>query len=568
MNRNWLVRTRSRQVLGPFNQQELYDQLRQNTFGTEDEIASPGRPWISARTLLNHDFDEVTRTSAQFNTRTINLSKDSEELITPSPSSTNTPTPTRSFTPVEIIQGEPLRSRSVVAHEPWSQPHPLTSPEHLKKQSRILQKKSPLLTAIFLALVIVFIFQMLPKERSSPTLSLATKLGVASDTPFLRNIYELIGRNETAKALEELSLYHQGRPSELDYLIPYAALLIMENHNHDQARSHLDKVLTSQVSNPLKAKAHLWYGYSLLANEEDDFGESHFLESLQLSPNDPATRFNLGRTYIKQQRYAHALDYLQLAEVEVPDLWLIHIYKGFAKTELGKREEARASFRLAIDASPDRWLSYIYYSLFLLGSRDYNEARLTLRKMLTRDPLFEIFSPAPWGFYQEGVDYKEYLNVFSQVMGNTREDEKELGTTFIAFLMNGNGPVENQRLQMLADKGGLMNRVIALGALLRSEPKNDDLRRSLVRLGGNLSEFGPYGYVIRAEAKSRLGNLSEAQVDLNSALLAEPKSAAAHLLQYKLYKVQNKKEEANREIQTILSYHPNYIPAIKALQEL
>ncbi|NBT58976.1 hypothetical protein EBT16_09360, partial [bacterium] len=70
-----------------------------------------------------------------------------------------------------------------------------------------------------------------------------------------------------------------------------------------------------------------------------------------------------------------------------------------------------------------------------------------------------------------------------------------------------------------------------------------------------------------AEARTRLGNLTEAQQDLNSALLAEPKSAAARLLQYRLYSVQNRKEDASRELQTILSYHPNYVPAIKALQE-
>ncbi|NBT59762.1 tetratricopeptide repeat protein, partial [bacterium] len=351
----------------------------------------------------------MTRTSIPQTTKTLKI-PDLE--LTPTPSSeAHTPTPSMTQTPVEIYREvTPLPVQDT----------PIRVSENLRSYEKPGQRKMPILTAVFLVALIGLIIQMNARKSTQPTPSLATKIGSSSEKPFTRNIYDLIAKNESSKALEELAKYHQTGPEDLDYLIPYAALLIHENQNHDSARSHLDKVLTSSVGNQLKAKAHLWYGYSLLATEEEDFGESHFLEALQLNPNDPAARFNLGRTYIKQQKYAHALDYLQLAEVEVPDLWLIHIYKGRAKVALGKLDEARASFRLAIDSSPDRWLGYVYYSMFLLGSKDLNEARLTLRKMLTRDPLFEYFSPSPWGFYQEEIDYQEYLAAFSKVMAQAR----------------------------------------------------------------------------------------------------------------------------------------------------
>jgi len=553
--------------LGPFTQQELYEQLKQRAFSSEDEIASPGKPWISAQTLLNFDFEEVTRTSAQFNTRTIKLTAESEETPTPGSYSTPTPTPSTTLTPAQLFdEAKPLTAQEKLNQRWHSQSKP-SFEKGVVIETNSFRRRAPILTAIFIALVGGLIIQMTLKRNSQTTPPLSTKLASSSETPFLRNIYDLIGRNEYGKALEELPKYHQTNPVDLDYLIPYAALLIIENQNHDQARSHLEKVLTAQISNSLKAKAHLWYGYSLLSNEEDDFGETHFLEALQLLPNDPAARFNLGRTYIKQQKYDHALDYLQLAEVEVPDLWLIHIYKGRAKVALGKTDEARASFRLAIESSPDRWLSYQYYGLFLLATKDLNEAKLTVQKMLTRDPNFELFSPPPWGYYQESIDYRQYLKTYMDVMEHTRDGEQELGKVFISFLLNGNGPVENNRLQMMAERGGLPTRVLALSALLRSDSKPEDIRRSLVRLGGNLSEFGPYAYVIRADAKLRLGNITEAQQDLNLALLAEPKSASARFLQYKILKLLNRKEDANRELQTLLSYHPNYILAIRALQE-
>lgn len=566
--RNWLVRTRSRQVLGPFSQHELYDQLKQNLFTADDEIACNGKQWISAQTLLTHDFDEVTRTSAQVNTRTVKVPQDLDETPTPTPGSqlTPTPTPSATLTPVEFYREVKPVSVEQRVDTSWGTQNPPLSTETYSA-AKPAHRKAPLLTALFLVLIMGFIIQMALKRPQTLPSPVSSKLTSNSETPFIRNIYDLIAKHETTRALEELSKYHQMNPTDVDYLIPYAALLVLENNSHNQARMHLEKVLTSNVGPTLKAKAHLWYGYSLLSDEAEDFGESHFLEALQLSPNDPAARFNLGRAYIKQNKFAHALDYLQLAEVEVPDLWLIHIYKGRAKVALGKLDEARAAFRLAIESSPDRWLSYIYYALFLQGTKDLNEARLTLQKMLTRDPSFEMYSPPPWGFYQEEIDYQEYLTAYTNVMAHTREEEQELGKVFISFLMNGNGPQENNRLQMMAERGSLPTRVLALSTLLLSSPKPDDLRRSLVRLGGNLSEFGPYAYVIRAEAKTRLGNMGEAQQDLNSALLAEPKSAAAHLLQYRLYTLLNKRDEAYRELQTILSYHPNYIPAIRALQD-
>jgi len=568
--RHWLVRTKTKNILGPFTQAELFEQLKRHHFQGDDEIASvarPGRAWISAQTLLNRDVEEVTCTSTPLQTRTVRMNETEH---------TPTPTPSTTITPMEMIRendfSPSVEERAVeklAIEELTREKLQWPAPQLRKSIPKTTKALSPalVLSVVFVLALATFIYQMSQKQKETVSLSaISSQLRNPSEAPFLREVYELIGRDETSAALAQLTRYHQTSPKDFDYLIPYAALLIHENKNHAQARLHLDKILTESVSSALKAKAHLWYGYSLLASDEEDLGESHFLEALQLSPNDPAARFNLGRTYIKLQKYEHAIDYLQLAEVEVPDLWLIHIYKGRAKDALGKLDEARASFRSAIEYSPDRWLSYIYYAVFLLNVNDTNEARLTLQKMLTRDPSFEHFSPSPWGFYQEELDYQEYLEAFQKVMMKNRE-EYDIGKVYISFLLNGKGPVENQVLQRMAEKGSPLARVLALNTLIKMEPKEEELRRALVRLSGNLSEFGPYAYVIRAEAKTRLGNLVEAQQDLKLALLTEPKSAAAHFLQYKLYRIQNKKSEATQELQTILSYHPNYIPAIRAASE-
>ena len=85
----------------------------------------------------------------------------------------------------------------------------------------------------------------------------------------------------------------------------------------------------------------------------------------------------------------------------------------------------------------------------------------------------------------------------------------------------------------------------------------------LERLPSNLNDFGYYAYVIRADVKRELGQYTEAQQDYRRALLIEPKSAITHFLLANLLKKLHKDEDAKTEIESLLSYHPNYIPALK-----
>lgn len=546
--KDWLVRTRSREILGPYSQSELYSALAAAEFSAEDEISPPAGPWISAQTLLNRDPEEVTRTSARNQTASINLN-----------SAEHTPTPTSSLpSPDDLTPTGPELFSESLDRKPETYSPRASVPSHSPRVT-------PLLTGILL-LVVLFLFLNLrtQHQRTVDVRSVANR--PEGETPLVRRAYSLIHRGKTREAMNELMQFHETNPKDLEYLIPYAITLILEDESASRARKLLEQVLAHSPSPLLKAKAHLWIGYLMLAEDEGDFGESHFLEALQLNPKDPTCRFNLGRAYLKQEKFGQALDYLQLAELEMPDLWLIHIYKGRTKVALGHMEEARASFRLAIESAPDRWLTYIYYSLFLAANRDFNEARLTIRKMLTRDPHFEVLTPPPLGYFQERVDYREYLTVFAQVMSQAGSEEKEVGRLYIGFLLNGAKGSEGKRLETMAERGGLLTRVIGLKATIDRSPTADELRKALTRVSGSLADFGPYGYVIRGDAKMRLGLLPDAQIDFQQALLADPRSSSAHWMQYSLYGKTGKPEEAAKEIQTILSYHPHFIPAIVQAQ--
>lgn len=550
--KEWLVRTKNREVLGPFTQKELIEELNKKSFSVEDEIASIGGLWVSAQSLWNRDSDEVTHTSTRNQTFTGSVTSGSgPNTISLSHAEDLTPTP-------DVI--------SVPPQEKPRKPFTVYSnPQNPQGQTTPRSKAVPIVTGAVVLLLTFAVFLKLGERSERPVSNMHSLSSAESDSPFVQEIYQLIHSGETGTALRKLTEYHERgqKKDELGYLIPYSALLITEGESVNRARKFLELILNASTATPqLKSRAHHWLGYLLLSQDEGDMGESHFLEALQLNPKDAAARFNLGRAYLKQEKYSQALDYLQLAELEMPDLWLVHIYKGRAKVALGNMEEAKSAFKTAIQVSPDRWITYIYFALYLVGVRDYEEARTTLRKMLTRDPQYEFHAPAPLGFYQERVNYSEYLNAYSHVMEKGTAEEKELGRLYINYLMNGAQEEDFRRFELLAEKGPLLTKVIALKILLDRKISATELKTAIARLPTNLAAFGPYGYVLRGDAKVRLGSYDDAQEDFLQALKLDPKSAIAHWAYAGLLERQGRKDDARSEIRSLLTYHPSYVPAL------
>mgnify|MGYP000308276502 CR=1 FL=1 len=534
--KEWLVRTKSRDIVGPFSLRELVQKLKDNEISLEDEMSPPAGSWISVQTLQARDVEEVTRTSTRVtgtDTRNVDDTSDPTEDTNPS---------------VENQPKTPLYPQKEIA------------------KANTKSKVAPFLMGAIVSLFFVALFLYFNssggKSKSNDMLSTATAFD--GDSKMTQRANELIHRGEKKLALKELSEYHEKQmgKGELSYLIPYSALLITEGESSTRARKFLETILASHPSNPLKSKAHHWLGYLDLMEGEEGYGEDHFLEVLQLNTKDVAAQFNLGRAYLMQENFQKALDYLQLAELEMPDLYLIHIYKGRAKTQLNLQEEARQSFQTAIQNANDRWLSYIYYASFLFKYHEFNEARQVLKKMLTRDPSYEIYSPPPYGFYQEALNYSEYLELFNQIMEKAPTEEKELGRLYLSYISDPQG-ASGKRILALAVSGNLYCKVIALKVALEKRMAAEEIKTLLERLPPNLNEFGYFAYVLRADAKRELGNLTEAQQDYRRALVLEPKSAISHLLLAHLLKKLQKEDDAKTELESLLSYHPNYIPALR-----
>ena len=549
--KEWLVRTRSGEILGPFTQRELIEELNRSTFSSDDEIAMSLGRWMSAQTLTGRDTDEMTRTSTRNQTVTKSLPTGSLPVggelddLTPTPDAVT-------ITGPHMIGGQ--------------QVHRVPARPGAVAPAKVSSRMAPTMIAIFLVGGIwagLALFRT--KHNSSTSTPTPTSIKTISEgeSPFVRQIYGLIQAGESQAALNQLNVYHErgAGKGDIEYLIPYSALLITEGESPGRARKFLDQVLDSSAPPALKAKAHLWLGYLMLSQNDGDRGESHFLEALQLNPTDAASRFNLARAYLKQEKYSQALDYLQIAETEGADIWLVQIYKGRARAAMGNVSEAKIAFKLAVESAKDRWISYIYYGLYLTQIHEVPAAQETMKRMLTRDPHYEVHSPAPLGYFQEKVNYTDYLNAFSQIMETASGEEKEIGKIYISYLLTQRD--DDRRIEAVAERGGgLFAKVLALKVVLDRDASVDEIRTVLKRLPQELGGFGYYAYVLRADARMRLKQYDEAERDLKEASKLSPQSAVTHWAYASLLKKTQRVTEAQNEIHNLLSYHPHYIPAI------
>ena len=570
--KEWIVKTKSREVLGPFTQTELLKQLEIHVFTLNDEICCTLGHWISAHTLHARDSDEITRTSSRINTTTTGIS-----VSDLTPSSTNTdkffsppaPSPSslkkhplnRSLSSEKLLEDlteVPVKMGGLKSEKP--------SPVKINPT-----KRYPLLTALTLTGMCVLFFYR-PSNTRRETSDVASSLSVLEKnkpaaSEIVRKSKLLIQTGKNKQALKLLANYHEGHSgADSSYLSLYAGLLITEGESTLRAKKILDQTLLTKGNPQLKAEAHLWLGYLLISeDDEGDMGESHFLEALQLDPKDPTARFNLGRAYLKQKKYQQALDYLQLAELELPNFWLIQVHKGWAKLALGLTADAGQSFKAAVNDSRDRWVSYIYQSIFYLKNKEPELAKESVLRMLTRDPDFEKLSPIPLGFFQSKTNYDEYLLAYSQVMEKASDEDKLMGKIYITYLANPLSRAEDWRkMDALANRSGnILPRILTLKMLLPHAIDAGYLKNIISKLPPNLDYFGPYAYVLRAQAREKLNQISEAQSDYQKALAVDPQSAVALWYQYELFKKLHRGAEAIDTLKTLLITHPNYIPAVE-----
>jgi Flp pilus assembly protein TadD len=96
----------------------------------------------------------------------------------------------------------------------------------------------------------------------------------------------------------------------------------------------------------------------------------YYKESLELNSHQPRILLNLGQTYIKQERYRHALHTFELATREMPGDAAPWEQKAACHVNLGELDTALEAYRKAVElngksASAYRGMGVVYMNLFI-----------------------------------------------------------------------------------------------------------------------------------------------------------------------------------------------------------
>jgi tetratricopeptide (TPR) repeat protein len=144
---------------------------------------------------------------------------------------------------------------------------------------------------------------------------------------------------------------------------------------------------------PNQSRAHYGMGMTLVATNRASRGMEELERALAIDPNLARARAFLGLAHLyagrAEETEGHVVEALRLSPRD-PLIHLWFMFAGFAKTLLGKWEEALPWLRKSIDANPNNAWSNFYLSACLAHLGRLDEARAAVGAGLAVNPKFSI----------------------------------------------------------------------------------------------------------------------------------------------------------------------------------
>ena len=128
--------------------------------------------------------------------------------------------------------------------------------------------------------------------------------------------------------------------------------------------------------NAAEATGRAYYDFGVFAYEEGKYDEAagHFQKALSLDPNDPYFHHYLGRTYLKQERFADARRHLLRARKIDPTIPGLSYDAAMVHYQTADYARAVEMFQTILTKNPDHVLARYYAGMSLYQRSRYAEA--------------------------------------------------------------------------------------------------------------------------------------------------------------------------------------------------
>jgi tetratricopeptide (TPR) repeat protein len=318
---------------------------------------------------------------------------------------------------------------------------------------------------------------------------------------------------------------------------------------------------------PDNIEAQLTAGQLLFKGGMFDEARDHARSVLQKEPGNLRALMLLGNTLAGLQDLDSAVDVLERALAIDPEKAGVYTNLGVFQLTKGNKVEAEAAFMKAVSVSGESVLSLVGLANFYRSAGRPADAERVLKQAYAKDANDSGVNAALAGLFVETSRLPEAETHLQAVTRISSEAGPRF--TLAAFYVSTGRPDPAVKIleALAADPKQFAAASIRLATIDWGQGRMAQAHERLDRV---IAADAAHGEALTLKARLLLadGKPEEALTRVQTALVSEPRSAAAHLALGRIYGALSRTDDARKALATALEIEPKSLPVLLELAEL
>jgi tetratricopeptide (TPR) repeat protein len=293
--------------------------------------------------------------------------------------------------------------------------------------------------------------------------------------------------------------------------------------------------------------------------------ENLLKEEILLDPKNLKPRQLLAQFYLSQSRKADAEQVMIQAKKDLAGEGTMYRVLGEYYFNIGELDKATAEFSALSKQRPNDLNLKLDYIDLLLREKKVEEASKLNDEVLKANPKNAGAHMMAGRILNLRGQFKEAIDVLQAALKDAPEHaggHYELG---LAFSKTGDlDRAQQEWIEAVKLEPRLTDAQLALAQVALIKDDGGSLRQAAEQIIRNLPS-DPRGYILRAEAESRLHQSAAADADLNKAIQVAPQSPLGYVAMGSTLSQRNKLPEAQKYYEQALTLDPNQFAALNGL---
>lgn len=384
--REFLVRTTDKTILGPFTIEELEKKVKGKKIGPLDEVSISCGTW----TPIKH-FTQLLKVLGEVPSHRVG------EL---------TQTMTQELESKPALLKPPLKRKKIV-----------------KPKRKIFFNRNRVFLVVSVSVLLVVGILFFGRRESDVV---RPKIATPKEVQVLPQAFQ--EAYNKGRVFEEAALYKEASdeyekalrtiPNNISIRIRQAVLNIIER-KFTEAEEILSKLnIEEGLSIEQKKEITNYRSVVALAQGRDEDGEKFSQQSITFNEEFAPAYFNFGKSLFRQRKYFDAKKAFEKSVIYQPDQTLSYLYLGYTLGLSKKWDEAVDEFRNATQVNPRESLPFLYLAFAFKSLQRDKESGEVLEQMANLDPDYGENHLTDDRYSREENEYKIVVNELSKFINS------------------------------------------------------------------------------------------------------------------------------------------------------